>query len=103
MIFMIFFSHKRFFGLEENFKMVCIIFKRGHNENRNREFYYRKCSAASLAVASHAGLLLRARHALVTQSYPTNVGEERLRDEPKECLRGRLVLQQSRSDRREYS
>ena len=36
-------------------------------------------------LASHVGILL-ARHALLP-----NDGEERLRDEPKECLRGRLL------------
>ena len=36
-------------------------------------------------VASHADILL-ARHAI----FPPQRGEERLRDEPKECLRGRL-------------
>ena len=37
-----------------------------------------------MILASHADILL-ARHAI----FPPN--EERLRDEPKECLRGRLI------------
>ena len=40
------------------------------------------CGRAPRRVASHTDILL-ARHAIV--------GEERLRDEPKECLRRRLL------------
>ena len=43
-----------------------------------------KAQQTGLVLASQADILL-ARHALLP-----NVGEERLRDKPKECLRGRL-------------
>ena len=46
----------------------------------------REMSCIRRMLASHPDILL-ARHAI----FPP-VGEERLRDEPKECLRGRLVV-----------
>ena len=46
---------------------------------------YEKLGVGHYFLASHADILL-ARHAI----FPP--GEERLRDEPKECLRGRLLF-----------
>ena len=48
----------------------------------------KKCSFPPFSVASHADILF-AHHAIFP---PQKIAEERLRDEPKECLRGRLPL-----------
>ena len=54
-----------------------------HGLNRGFTVYI-----ATEDITSHADILL-ARHAIFPPQR-TFVGEERLRDEPKECLRGRL-------------